>query len=297
MKRIWLTLLGLAALGVNASAATTINSVNPFAYGANIGWMDWRGDVTSGAVIGEFVCAGFIYAANVGWIDLGDGTPVNGIRYLNDSASDIGVNHDGAGNLRGFAWGANIGWLTFTNQDANGATYAGPKVDLLTGKFSGFIWSANCGWISLSNAQAFVQTDTIRMGADSDGDGLPDSWELLHFGNLTSANANSDSDGDGFKDVSEYLADTDPLDPNSNLRITAISTPAGGSPVTLTWTSVESRLYRIRETNDVTAASPWTEVGLGLIPPAAGPTTSRTFADAPSPQRFFRVEAVKPLSP
>ena len=56
-------------------AATTINATSRFAYGANIGWMDWRGDVASGAVIGEFICTGDLYAANVGWIRLGSGAP------------------------------------------------------------------------------------------------------------------------------------------------------------------------------------------------------------------------------
>src|SRR5688572_2650079 len=76
-------LLVLSALALPAPAATTINPVNHFAYGANIGWIDWRGDVANGAVIGEFVASGHVYGANVGWIHLGDGTPANGIRYLN----------------------------------------------------------------------------------------------------------------------------------------------------------------------------------------------------------------------
>src|SRR5687768_7611126 len=129
MKTILLgLLLGTLALALTAAAATTINTENKFAYGANIGWMDWRGDAASGAIIGEFVCSGFVYAANVGWIHLGDGTPANNIRYQNNSASDFGVNHDGVGNLVGYAYGANIGWLTFTNRDSSGAVYDGPRV-------------------------------------------------------------------------------------------------------------------------------------------------------------------------
>ena len=98
--RIFFILLITAA---SALAATTITPSNKYAYGANVGWMDWRGDTNNGAVIGEFVCSGYIWSANVGWIRLGDGTPVNGIRYLNNSASDYGVNHDGLGNLSGCA--------------------------------------------------------------------------------------------------------------------------------------------------------------------------------------------------
>ena len=132
-------------------AATTVDAVNHYAYGANIGWLDWRGDTANGAVVGLQVCSGYIYSANVGWINLGNGTPVNGQTYLNNSATDFGVNRDAQGNLRGYAYGANIGWINF---EATGA----PKMDLLTGNFSGYAYSANCGWISLSNATAYVQS-------------------------------------------------------------------------------------------------------------------------------------------
>ena len=37
--------LALAGSIVTSLAATTINPVNKFAYGANIGWMDWRGGI------------------------------------------------------------------------------------------------------------------------------------------------------------------------------------------------------------------------------------------------------------
>jgi len=36
-------------------AGTTLNQTNRFAFGANIGWIDWRADGSNGAVIGEFV--------------------------------------------------------------------------------------------------------------------------------------------------------------------------------------------------------------------------------------------------
>src|SRR5262245_4201504 len=71
-------------------AGTTINAANPYAFGANFGWINWRGDDANGAVIGEYVCSGSIYAANVGWIRLGSGAPANGIQYQNISANDFG---------------------------------------------------------------------------------------------------------------------------------------------------------------------------------------------------------------
>jgi hypothetical protein len=283
-----LSLAGLLPLS-GLQAATTINPDNKYAYGANLGWMDWRGDINNGAVIGEYICSGYIYAANVGWISLGSGTPANGIQYQNNSATDWGVNHDGLGNLRGYAWGANIGWINFENTGA-------PRVDLKTGKLSGYVWSANCGWISLSNVVAHVQTDVIANGADTDGDGLPDAWERLHFGDL-SPGAEDDPDGEGMNNLQEYLADTDPLNADENLRITAFDTPPDGREPKVTWTSKPTRRYYLEKALNLDLPVPvWEDSGLGLIVPD-GESTTRSFGDTSAPMRFYRVRAVRPLSP
>lgn len=44
---------------------------------------------------------------------------------------------------------------------------------------------------------------------DSDSDGMPDDWEMFHFGNLAQT-ATGDWDGDGANNVAEYNADTIP---------------------------------------------------------------------------------------
>src|SRR5690242_8041018 len=111
--KFFITVVAFLICFQSAFAATTIDAANKYAYGANIGWLDCRGDTNNGAVIGEYVCSGFIYFANVGWINLGSGSPTNGIYYQNLSANDFGVNQDGTGNLRGYAYGANIGWINF----------------------------------------------------------------------------------------------------------------------------------------------------------------------------------------
>src|SRR5271170_7558373 len=76
----------------SARASTTMDPVNRYSYGANIGWMNWYADGVNGAVVTDYTLSGFIYAANVGWINLGSGSPVNGIRYQNLAANDFGVN-------------------------------------------------------------------------------------------------------------------------------------------------------------------------------------------------------------
>jgi hypothetical protein len=272
---------------LSVRAATTIDPANKYAWGANFGWIDWRGDTNNGGVIGEFVCSGYLYSANVGWINLGSGSPANGIQYQNNSASDFGVNQDGLGNLRGYAYGANIGWINFENTGA-------PKVDLASGRLTGYVWSANCGWISLSNAVAYVQTDTIAPGTDSNGDGIPDAWELQNFGTIN-IDPNADPDHDGMSNRQEYLAGTNPNNPLDYLKITSESFGTGGTTATLRWNSVLTRQYYIEKTLNL-KSSPWTDSGLGLIS-SGGASTTGTFSDTNAPMRLYRVRAVRPLAP
>jgi hypothetical protein len=44
---------------------------------------------------------------------------------------------------------------------------------------------------------------------DSDGDGLPDSWEIQYFGNLNQT-ANGDPDGDGLTNLQEFQQGRNP---------------------------------------------------------------------------------------
>ena len=58
---------------------------------------------------------------------------------------------------------------------------------------------------------------------DTDGDGLPDEWELDHFTDLdVSDGGEDDQDEDGYVDFVERLCGTDPNDPADRLAIEAI---------------------------------------------------------------------------
>jgi hypothetical protein len=281
-------------------ADTTMDSTAAHAYGANTGWINTRGDVTHGAVIGEFICSGYLYSANCGWISLGTGAPANGIRYQNNTPDDFGVNtqnYSSSGGvveakLRGYAYGANIGWVNF---EATGD----PRVDLATGQLKGHAYSANTGWIALSGAGIIVRTTTISQGTDTDSDGISDAWEYQHTGNLTLLTSTSDHDHDGSLDQDEYAADTDPLNASSSLRITAFVPPrqivqAGPFLTDLTWTSRSTRWYSI-ELNAALTNS-WT-VQVPSIPPGNGATTFRSFEDSSAVRQFYRVRARLPLAP
>lgn len=275
---------GILLCPLAAGAATTIDTLNRYAWGPNIGWMDWVADTNNGAVIGDYVCSGFIYSANVGWINLGNGSPTNGIYYQNISTNDFGVNQDGLGDLSGYAWGANIGWITFEQ------TYGKPKVDLLSGRLSGYAWSANCGWISLSNSAAYVQADSLSPGPMAPN-GLPVPWLLAHFG-TTNVNTSADPTGKGMTIGQDYIAGTDPNNPDSVFRITSESFRTNNT--TLTWDSEPTRIYSILRNTNLLAPT-WQDSGLGQIRPSLGSTTTAGFSDTNAATKFYRIQAVLPL--
>ena len=286
-----LGLLSEAAFGPSlAMAQSTINTTDRFAYGANIGWIDWRASSANGAVLGEYICSGYLYAANVGWIHLGNGSPTNAVRYQNTSTNDYGVTHDGAGNLRGFAWGANIGWVNFE-------TLGAPKIDLKTGILSGSAYGANVGWISLSNAFAYVRTDRLAPGRDLDEDGIADAYERAWTGALAAMNEVSDIDGDGVTDRQEFLADTNPINPADYLRITDFMFQDPTDMFWLTWRSRPSRMYKVQQRSLLNPGIPWVDVAPGIICPDAGPSTTLVGTILPAASSYFRVEVLKPLSP
>ncbi len=68
-------------------------------------------------------------------------------------------------------------------------------------------------WTSVSGKYQFNETTGIlkRIGPDSEGDGLPDAWEMLHFENLDEV-ALGDFDQDFATNLMEYEAGTDPDD-------------------------------------------------------------------------------------
>jgi hypothetical protein len=58
----------------------------------------------------------------------------------------------------------------------------------------------------------YINPENLDNLTDTDGDGMLDSWEMEHFGDLTTSDGTGDSDGDGYSDKLEYLYDTDPND-------------------------------------------------------------------------------------
>jgi hypothetical protein len=104
------------------------------------------------------------------------------------------------------------------------------------------------------NWQAAAPTPGLEnAGLDSDGDGMPDSWEIANGTDPGQPDAAADPDGDGDSNYQEYLAGTDPLDPESRLRVDRIET-AGGA-VQFAFTAASNRTFTVQFKDALEAAS------------------------------------------
>jgi hypothetical protein len=88
-----------------------------------------------------------------------------------------------------------------------------------------FIWNSSAWWTNAfigqytlsavamddAGASSDLQTVNITVILDSDGSGLPDGWQLQHFGHL-GVDPGADSDGDNASNLQEYQNGTDPTD-------------------------------------------------------------------------------------
>jgi hypothetical protein len=122
--------------------------------------------------------------------------------------------------------------------------------------------------------------------ADANHNGISDAWEEHYFGSVAPSHPGSmDSDGDGLTDYAEFIAGTDPTDPNSSLEI-MIPVPLPTGNCRLTWTSAPGHAYRVVSGTSPTAWAPlsaWLRASTNQLSYTV-PSTRLTV-----PQ-FFRVE-------
>ncbi|WP_168442180.1 S8 family serine peptidase [Pontiella desulfatans] len=96
---------------------------------------------------------------------------------------------------------------------------------------------------------------------DSDGDGLPDEWERLHFGG--NVDPDSDADGDGQVNWQEQISG---MDPRSSASVFAASNFVGtatGERI-IQWPSAEGRYYNVYWKEDLQSEAGWIPVGVNI---------------------------------
>ena len=134
-------------------------------------------------------------------------------------------------------------------------------------------------WSVISNTGSYASHPST---ADSDGDGMPDYYEVNNGLNPLVNDANGDLDGDGLSNYQEYPAGTQANNPNSVFRVSRVNLASG--QVRVTWTSEAGRTYTVHAASDV--RGPYTAVR--TVPSAGAGETFTDFAPAPALQ-FFRI--------
>lgn len=109
---------------------------------------------------------------------------------------------------------------------------------------------------------------------DSDEDGLPDGWEMRHFGHL-GYGPDDDPDGDGTSNLAEYRLGLNPADATSAFRASLNGT-------TLTWPSAEGIVFTVKRS--LTLDGDWQTIATVTGQP--GQATA-TFTDPEIHSRVF----------
>ncbi|HTD64967.1 MAG TPA: hypothetical protein VK846_00350, partial [Candidatus Limnocylindria bacterium] len=122
---------------------------------------------------------------------------------------------------------------------------------------------------------------------DTDGDGMPDSYELANsFNKDDPTDAAQDADGDGMTNLQEFLAGTNPRDAASALRLTRIARQS--NDVVLTFLSATGKIYAVQLATNLPPAFWQTLTNVG-------PLSSTNFVltnsgGAETPRGFYRLK-------
>jgi fibronectin type 3 domain-containing protein len=95
-----------------------------------------------------------------------------------------------------------------------------------------------------TNSTPRILTLRTLAQTDTNSDKIPDAWAALH----DISNADADDDLDGMSNLREYLANTNPKDAASTLRLFKAEVSTNHQPV-LSWSSVGGTRYRVQTAN------------------------------------------------
>ena len=129
---------------------------------------------------------------------------------------------------------------------------------------------------------------TVRLSGvpgDSKGNGIPDAWEIAHFGAVTNVSHTTDFDLDGLSDYHEYLGSTDPRDSDSRLAIVDFDAQSSETATVLKWYSVPGALYRVSRSDGLSTQTAFERIVDRI--PATPPLNVHTDKTAVGKKRVY----------
>lgn len=128
---------------------------------------------------------------------------------------------------------------------------------------------------------------------DTNGDGLPDAWQIHYFDSISnpSARPGADPDHDGFNNLQEYLAGTDPTDSNSYLKLDSVE--VGQTTSAISFKAVAGKTYTVLSSSNL--FSGWSKLADVAAQVTNGVVTVPDPSPTLGPARFYRL--VTPAQP
>jgi hypothetical protein len=136
-----------------------------------------------------------------------------------------------------------------------------------------------------------TQSVAITVVRDANLNGLPDWWETKYFDSPTAAVADKDTDKDGMNNLEEFIADTNPTNSASLLKITGIEVlPAG---VRVGWTGGTGAWQYLEITGDLALTGGTRTVIFTNTPPTSS-STNIIDTGATNRLQYYGIRAYRP---
>src|SRR3972149_2461077 len=105
-KYLFVVMLFTYPLSVFAENIDPLNDGSRYAWGENIGWINFKPSQGPGLTVTDTGVTGYAWGENIGWINF---SPAFGGVTINPTTGVLG----------GYAWGENVGWISFRSDGAN----------------------------------------------------------------------------------------------------------------------------------------------------------------------------------
>jgi hypothetical protein len=188
---------------------------------------------------------------------------------------------------------------------AGTAPYTMKRLELRGAVSSGFTWTSESNWttrLALTNGPNTIEvlgfdfhdqpisTNSLVIEynvpiVDSDGDRMPNDWELLYGLNPFVQDAAGDLDSDGFSNLSEYLAGTNPADSGDQLRLGVAV--ASANQINLQFTAKPDHAYRLQYRTSLSL--PWQNLLTVTAQSAEREISQSQTINALAPAVFYRL--------
>jgi hypothetical protein len=185
-----------------------------------------------------------------------------------------------------FRWRSNnVVVATFTLYDTNCFfTLTNVQPTAVTNQFRYAAFVTN-----LAGNSSLSSSAVITVLADRDGDGLPDEWESGYGFSLTNAgDATLDTDRDDATNAEEYLAGTDPLDPQSYLRLEHVRLSEANA-WRAEFLAVSNRTYTLQAGSGLVPGAAWHSVEDVVAAPTNRMVKIIQQCSGPTNHQFFRL--------